>query len=296
MDRSPAALRAMNKLHGLLGVALALSLVTGCARSERAAPSPGSEAPTVTAAQGGEMKGGAPIATGRALVVTIDVGLTVADVDASRAVIRGEVERAGGYVADASSTGGGSDGVRSAHMELRVPSDKVRGVRAALEHVGEITTDLEKVQDVTEERVDLEARLGNARTSEKRILEIMATKTGAISDVIEAEKEIARIRQSIEQMEAQKRTLDGRVDLATVRVTLSATPALAAWQTPGKSISAAARGGMRAAQATAICGAIVLAAAAPFLLPIGLLVTGLVLAMRLRRRAQQQRLAPPVAG
>ena len=295
MGRSLDSLRGMNKLHGLLGVALALSLVTGCARSERA-PSPGAAAAPVAAAQGGEMKVGSPVAAGRALVVTMDVGITVADVDASRATIRGEVERAGGYVADASSSGGGSDGARSVHMELRVPSDKVQGVRAALGHVGEITTDLEKVQDVTEERADLEARLRNARTSEKRILEIMATKTGAISEVIDAEKEVARIRESIERMEGQKRTLDGRIDLATVRVTLSGQPAPAAWQTPGKSIASAARGGMRAAEATAVCGVIVFVAVAPTLLPIAALVTGLVLAIRSRRRAHQQRMASLMAG
>lgn len=140
----------MNKLHGLLALAVALSVATGCSRAERSpAPSGVAAAP---AAPAGEMKVGAPVAAGRALVVTMDVGITVADVDQSRAAIRAEVERAGGYVADASSSGGPSE--RSVQMELRVPSDKVQGVRAALGRVGEITTDVEKVQDVTEERVD----------------------------------------------------------------------------------------------------------------------------------------------
>ena len=285
----------MNKLHGLLGVALALSLATGCSRSQRA-PSPGGAAAPIAAAQGGEMKVGSPVAVGRSLVVTMDVGITVADVDASRASIRSEVERAGGYVADASSSGGAGDGPRVVHMDLRVPANKVQSVRAALGHAGEITTDLEKVQDVTEERADLEARLHNARTSEKRILEIMATKTGAISEVIDAEKEVSRIRESIERMEGQRRSLEGRIDLATVRVTLSAQPGPSAWETPGKSIAGAAHGGVRAAAAAAVYGIMVFVAVLPIVLPIAGLVTGIALALRARRRAQEQKLQTFMAG
>ena len=267
----------MNKLRGLVALVVALSLATGCSRAERSpAPSAVAAAP---AAPGGEMKVGAPLAAGRAL----------ADVDHSRAAIRSEVERAGGYVADASSSG--SAGERSVQMELRVPSDKVQGVRAALGRVGEITSDVEKVQDVTEERADLDARLHNARTSERRILEIMATKAAAIHDVIEAEKEVARIRESIERMEGQKRTLDGRIDLATVRVTLSAQPSAAAWQTPGKSISSAGRAGVRAAAASGVYGTMAFVAVAPILLPIAALITAIVLVLRTRRRAQGSRMA-----
>ena len=210
--------------------------------------------------------------------------------------MRGEVERAGGYVADASSTGGTGGEPRVAHMELRVPANHVQGVRAALGRSGEITTDVEKVQDVTEERADLEARVRNARTSEKRILEIMATKTGAISEVIDAEKEVSRIRESIERMEAQKRSLDGRIDLATVSVTLSGQPGPSAWQTPGKSIAGAAQGGLRAAAAVAVCAVMVFVAVAPILLPVAAVLASIVLALRARRRAQQQQLQRMMVG
>ena len=141
MDRALGSPMGMNKLHCLLALSLALSVATGCSRAERSAPSPGVAA--APAVQGGEMKGGAPVAVGRALVVTMNVGITVADVDQSRAAVRAAVERAGGYIADASSSG--SSGERSVQMDLRVPADKVQGVRAALGLVGEITSDAEKV-------------------------------------------------------------------------------------------------------------------------------------------------------
>lgn len=281
MTRELASPMGMNKLHGLVALALGLALATGCAHEEKSSsPSASAAAP---AAQGGEMKAGAPVAAARSLVVTMDVGVTVADVDHSRTTIRAEVERAGGYIADASTSGRSTE--RSVRMELRIPAGNVQGVRAALGRLGEITSDVEKVQDVTEERADLEARLRNARTSEKRILEIMATKTGTIAEVIEAEKEVSRIRDSIERMEGQKRSLDGRIDLATVHLTLTGQAGPPAWQTPGKSIASAARGGVRAAAAAGVYAVMAFVAVAPVLLPIAALVLGIVLALRGRRRA-----------
>lgn len=164
------------------------------------------------------MKAGAPLALGRSLVVTIDLAITVENVDAARSRIRNEVERAGGYVADASTDGSG-DG-RKAHLTLRVPASSTSSVRTALDAVGIVDSDVEKVQDVTEERVDVEARLQNARVQEKRVIEIMSQKTGSIAEVLSAETELARIRETIERMDVQKRAMDSRVDLATLHVAL----------------------------------------------------------------------------
>jgi hypothetical protein len=279
----------MNKLLALGTIVIALSVGAGCSRGDRA-PAPSAVAPGNGNAAGGEaIKVGAPVAVGRSLVVTMDVAITVVDVDKARSAIRAELERAGGYVADASSSGSGEG--RSAHLELRIPKSEVQGVRAALGNVGEITSDVEKVQDVTEERADIEARLHNARVEELRVLDIMTLKTGTIGEVIEAEKDLSRIRESIERMEAQKRTLEGRIDLATVRVTLTAQQGPAAWETPGKSIVSAGRAGGRAAAATGVYALMAFVAVAPIVLPIAALVLALVFFMRSRRRAGDAQLA-----
>lgn len=280
-----------SRLHyTLITAVLALSLLAGCGRASRseAPPPPTAVSPTVAAGDAQSLKVGAPVAAGRSLIVTMDVSLKVDDVDQARARIRGEVERAGGYVADATSSGAGED--RRAHLELRVPASKVRDVREGLGAVGEITSDVEKVQDVTEERADLKARLHNARVQEKRVLEIMTTKTGAIAETVEAERELARIRETIERLEAQERTLDGKVELATLRVTLAArsTPA---WQTPGQSISAAGAAGLRGAAAFAVYAAMAFVASAPLLVPVGGVIAALLFAMRAKRRRLDRAMA-----
>ena len=76
-------------------------------------------------------------------------------------------------------------------------------------------------EDVTQQSADLDTRLENARVSEKRLRDILAQRTGKLSDVLDVEREIARVRGEIEGMEAERRSLDRRVTYATVSVTLT---------------------------------------------------------------------------
>ena len=296
----------MNKLHGLATLGLALAVGAGCARksaSSESAPQAGaaevagaSTSKKDSATKDGAMKAGAPLALGRSLVVTIDLAITVENVDAARSRIRNEVERAGGYVADASTDGSG-DG-RKAHLTLRVPASSTSSVRTALDAVGIVDSDVEKVQDVTEERVDVEARLQNARVQEKRVIEIMSQKTGSIAEVLSAETELARIRETIERMDVQKRAMDSRVDLATLHVALEtrnvavmpAPPPKEVWETPGASISSSARGGLHAVYVGGVYALMVLAATAPLLLPLAALIFAVSIVLRNRNRKRLPKL------
>jgi hypothetical protein len=98
------------------------------------------------------------------------------------------------------------------------------------------------------------------------------------------------VRESIERLEAQQRTMNGRIDLATVNVSLT-TRSTPAWQTPGTSIAHAGAAGVRGAAAFGVYAAMAFAATAPFLLPLGILVTALVMAIRGKRRRVAQAFA-----
>jgi Domain of unknown function (DUF4349) len=69
---------------------------------------------------------------------------------------------------------------------------------------------------VTEQVTDLDARLANARNTEKRLIELLQKRTGDLADVLEAEREVARVREEIERFEGQRKNLDSRVSHATV--------------------------------------------------------------------------------
>ena len=71
---------------------------------------------------------------------------------------------------------------------------------------------------MTEEYVDLEARIANKQRLEKRILELLEDSDGKITDIIEVERELARVRGEIEQMEGRLRYLTNRTKLTTVAI------------------------------------------------------------------------------
>lgn len=268
----------MTRISRFLAILPLLFSLAGCAKKDFAETASSSPPPVGAV----DVKAATPLKADRALIVTMDVAITVDDVPRAEKAIRTSVERAGGYVADGAAFGSGSE--RSARLTLRIPNTEVRTVRDALSPLGDVTSDVEKVEDVTESRADLEARLRNARVQEKRLLEIMAQKTGAIGDLIAAESELSRVRGTIEQFEAAKRSLDGRIDLATIHVSLE-TRAAPAWHTPKQSIERAGSAGIRAAATFGVYVAMALAATAPFTIPIAAVVLALVFIIRKRRLA-----------
>jgi hypothetical protein len=76
-------------------------------------------------------------------------------------------------------------------------------------------------EEVSDQYVDLQARLKSARATEQRLIELLGTRTGKLQDVLEAERELARVRGEIESMQGQSAILVHRVNYATVQVDLS---------------------------------------------------------------------------
>jgi hypothetical protein len=218
----------------------------------------------------------------RALVVTADVTVRVGKVDEVTNKIRASVDAEGGYIANASAHGDGDDAY--AMMDLRVPVARASAFRAMLRTLGEVASEDERVEDVTEQRADLSARLNNARNEEARMVDLMAHKSGDIAEVITAEKELARVRETVERLEAEERTMASQIALATIHVTL--LPATApAERTPGRSVVRAWTSGVHAAKALAVWLSMGVAAATPTLLPIAAFVLA-VIAVARRRKAR----------
>jgi hypothetical protein len=72
--------------------------------------------------------------------------------------------------------------------------------------------------DVTEEYVDLEARLGVKRALEARYLQLVQG-LGSTSEALEVERSLAAVREDIERIEGRRRYLASRVELSTITVT-----------------------------------------------------------------------------
>jgi hypothetical protein len=183
------------------------------------APSPSASGPSPGAAT--EML----IRTGRASVEVRDLGQAV-----GRA--RQMAGSLGGHVAG-TNVQTGRDQVRTATLELRIPSQRFDEAVSGLEPLGKVETVVVDAIDVGEEFVDVSARLANARRLEERLLALLAARSGKLEDILALERELARVREEIERYTARLRYLETRVAMSTLSLTVHEPyPVLAGGRNP----------------------------------------------------------------
>jgi predicted nuclease with TOPRIM domain len=101
-----------------------------------------------------------------------------------------------------------------------VPADQLDAVIAEIKPLAHVEQESQGGEEVTKQYVDLTARLTNARRTEQTLLDVLEKRTGRLSDVLEVERELARVREEIESMEGELKGLQNRVSFATLRVEL----------------------------------------------------------------------------
>ena len=106
-------------------------------------------------------------------------------------------------------------------MSLRIPAGELNAAVAELKSLGHVENETQAGEEVTQQHADLVARLKNSRETEQRLQAILLQRTGKISDVLAVEQEIARVRGEIEQMEAEQKALEHRVDFASIELSLA---------------------------------------------------------------------------
>jgi len=152
---------------------------------------------------------------GPMIVRRASVALLTKEFDAARAALENLVKARQGYFGELNVTSPNGAG-RTLAATVRVPAGQLDAVLVELRKLGRVEQENQSADDVTRQYVDLTARLANARETEKRLVEILRERTGRVSDVLEVEQQIARTRQQIEQMDAERKTLDNQVQYASV--------------------------------------------------------------------------------
>ncbi len=87
-------------------------------------------------------------------------------------------------------------------------------------------------QDVTEEFIDLEARIKTQKALELQFLEIMR-QANKVADALEVQRQIADVRTDIEKLEGRKRFLENRASLSTITVNIQTPKPTIAVTVPG---------------------------------------------------------------
>jgi len=108
-------------------------------------------------------------------------------------------------------------------ISIRVPSENFDKLLANIsKSINEIDDQNISVKDVTEEYVDVQARLKAKKVVEKRYLELLS-KAYSVGDVLQVENELARLREQIESTEGRLRYLKDQVGLSTLNITFYQT-------------------------------------------------------------------------
>jgi hypothetical protein len=149
-----------------------------------------------------------------------ELRLTVTSLENTRNSLNGIVQQFGGYIAQLSATSQGNSEHQLSAL-LRVPSDRLSAAIAELKKLGRVAVESQAGDEITKEHVDLLARLKNARSTESRINDVIQHRTGNVQEVLEAEKESARVRGEIERMEAERQAMENRVEFASISLTLT---------------------------------------------------------------------------
>lgn len=167
------------------------------------------------------LAGGGDVAE-RRVVKKADMTVDVEDAVKASATLGSRAEELGGFVAESTITRN-REGRTEAHVTLRVPAAAFISLLDEIEKLGTLLSRHVESTDVTEEYVDLQARLENLKFQEKRLQEIVS-QANTVEDLLKVEKELERVRGEIESLTARFQLLKSQCDYSAINVYLRSTP------------------------------------------------------------------------
>ena len=172
---------------------------------------------------------GTEASAGQKLVRTASLTLRTTAFEADLESVQALLDSLGGYVENLYQYGDVASGdTRTASLSVRVPSENLDAFLSGVEGVGRVTDRSESVTDMTVQYTDNQARLDTLYAKMERLNQLMA-QAQEVSDLIELESAIADTQYEIERYETSQRSIDRRVDMSAVSVTLlEDTPAQSA--------------------------------------------------------------------
>lgn len=156
--------------------------------------------------------------TERKIIQRASLSIEVKDFQSSSDAVIDIVERSNGFISDSHSYVTDT-GRKRGSITIRIPADRFIAVIDEIECVGNVKSKDTSGEDVTEEYIDLKARLNNSERQEQRLLEILDM-AKEVKEVLEVEREVWRVRSEIERLTGRIKYLENRVELATITVSL----------------------------------------------------------------------------
>jgi peptidoglycan hydrolase CwlO-like protein len=158
----------------------------------------------------------------RALIRTGEVSLTVGDFEAARSNLTAATERRGGFVGDTAERVRGSENRTwtVGELTLRVPAENYSAVLERVKAEAEVRSASTHTKDVTDQLVDLDARLETLRAERDRLRELYESANDT-ETVLAVQRELSDVQTEIERIEAQRESLERQIRYSTITVELA---------------------------------------------------------------------------
>ncbi|WP_309109651.1 DUF4349 domain-containing protein [Saccharothrix sp.] len=296
----------MGRRTGFAVAALAVLALAGCSADSGtstsgeagdarvAAPTPQQGALTPQQGKPGEPAKGEVQNTGavqqeRQLVRTASVELRTTDVTGVLDQVKQLVLAKGGYPAQENAT------KTQGTVTLRVPGDRLDAVLKDFDALPdtEMTRRDLKSEDVTEQVVDVEARLANQRASVERVRGLLE-RAGSTSEITTIEAELTKRQSELESLQRRHDTLKGQVAMSTLTVTVNqkSAPPVEPKEKEEPTFLSAFGGGWDALVGAVSWLLVVLGAVLPFAVVLGVPVVAYLVWRRNRRTLVTRKSVP----
>jgi len=171
------------------------------------------------------------------IVINKTVRIETKDVDAAIEKIRALTDRDGGDIASMQVSTSNDEPIYplaenrdtysgssvstqlKAYVTVRVPSAKFKAFVSDVMKLGTVLYQSESTDDVTQQHVDMQARLENMKAEQARLRQLF-DKATKVSDMLAIEQELTRVQGEIESMQAQITYLENQAAMATVTIEL----------------------------------------------------------------------------
>jgi hypothetical protein len=287
----------MDRKTALLAM-VSVMLISACGMAGAPSPSASVQEPTNAAAPAGGTTAKAAPDLGhmeRKVIRTADLGLVASDPADAEKRATAIVEELGGYVVS-SEVSGSTDPEEdsktprelSVSMVLRVPAGRFTVALGKLHELGSRALfDRVSSDDVSEEFIDLDARIVAQKALEAQFLEILK-QAKSVKDALEVHAQLAEVRTTIEKLQGRRQFLENETALSTIKLSfVKSAPLVTAGRFGFGDTFKRAGADLLNVSATIVHGAI---RALGVLLPIVLMIflPGVLLGRALYRRMRRQ--------
>lgn len=158
-------------------------------------------------------------AVSRKIIYSANLDVQVEDVEAAQKEVEKLVEEVKGYIAK-SEVIGNSGSKRTATWTIKVPAEKFRSTVTAFTALGKPLRNTSDSQDVTEEFVDVQARVKNLKAEEETLNKLLREAANRMEDFLKVREQIKNIRGDIERAEGRMKFLTTMAAMSSIVLTV----------------------------------------------------------------------------